>query len=261
MACREDRVELCFRCGQCMAVCPVEAVAVDRLSYSDDFFELPKPESYEESFYNLICTRRAVRNFIDKPVPKEILEKIVKAISFAPPGFPPIKTSLIVVQNPEIIKQALPYMIDMFEMLVDAMGNPIKRYFIKKEVGAKAFLTMQRHLIPLLIKRLPSLKDGTEDTITRGAPAMILFLCDRNGEDIRDEIHIAATYGMLAAHALGLGGTIMHIIPPPIERKKELREMFNVTDNQEVVSSLILGYPKYKYQRGISRKIENVKWV
>jgi nitroreductase len=166
-----------------------------------------------------------------------------------------------VVQNPETIKAALPLMVEMYEFLLGAMGSPIKRYFIRKSAGGKVFRTMQQHLIPLLTKRLPSLKDGSEDTLTRRAPAMILFLCDRNGEDIQEDIHIAATYGMLAAHAMGLGGSIMHIIPPAIERKKELRALFNVSDNQEVVSSLILGYPKHKYQRGITRTIENVKWI
>jgi nitroreductase len=90
---------------------------------------------------------------------------------------------------------------------------------------------------------------------------MILFIADRNGEDIKEDIFIAATFGMLAVHALGLGGSIMDIIPPAIEKKKELRKMFNVSDNQEVVASMILGYPKYKYQRGIKREIKNVKWL
>ena len=141
------------------------------------------------------------------------------------------------------------------------MSNPIAHIFIKKEVGKKRFATMQQHLIPLLKNRLPSLKDGTEDTITRKAPAMILFLANRHGEDIQEDIYIAASFGMLAAHSLGLGGSIMDIIPPAIEKKKELREMFNVSDDQEVVASIILGYPKYKYKRGIRREIKNVKWL
>jgi len=38
------------------------------------------------------------------------LEKIVEAISFAPMGFPPIKIGVVVVDNREILKQALPLM-------------------------------------------------------------------------------------------------------------------------------------------------------
>jgi NAD-dependent dihydropyrimidine dehydrogenase PreA subunit/nitroreductase len=258
---RPDRADLCFKCGQCMAFCTTKSIIIEGLSYSKDFFDLPKQESFEEGFFNLIHSRRAIRNFSDKPVPIEALKKVVEAISFAPPGFPPIKTELIVVQNQQLIKDALPYMIELFEFLLKAMKNPIMRIFIKNEVGKKRFATMQQHLIPLMVKRLPSLKNGSEDTITRNAPAMILFLANRNAEDIREDIHIAATFGLLAAHAMGLGGSIMDIIPPAIEKKKELRKMFAVADNQEVVASIILGYPKYRYQRGIRREIKNVKWL
>ncbi|HMD67659.1 MAG TPA: nitroreductase family protein [Chitinivibrionales bacterium] len=244
-----------------MAVCPTKSITVGGLSYSKDFFDLPEPQSYEEGFFNLIHSRRAIRNFSDKPVSREVLEKVVEAISFAPPGFPPIKTELIVVQNQQLIRDALPHMIELYDFLVKAMNNPFMRIFIRREVGTKRFATMRQHLIPLLVKRLPSLKNGSENTITRNAPAMILFLANRNGEDIREDIHIAAAFGLLAAHALGLGGSIMDIIPPAIEKKKELRKMFAVADDQEVVASIILGYPKYRYQRGIRREVKNVKWL
>ena len=179
---RPDRIDLCFKCGQCMAVCSTKSITVDGLSYETDFFELPQNGSndYEKSFYDMIHTRRAIRNFKDKSVPKELLEKIVEAISFAPPGFPPLKIKIIVVQDTKLIRKALPYMIKFYDKLVAMMKKPIYRFFIKKEAGEKKFKLMQSHLIPLLISRLPELKNGTEDTITRNAPAMILFLADKN---------------------------------------------------------------------------------
>jgi nitroreductase/NAD-dependent dihydropyrimidine dehydrogenase PreA subunit len=258
---RPDRVHLCFKCGQCMAACTTQSVVVNGLSYESDFFELPEEASYETSFYNLIYTRRAIRNFKDKPVPTEVLKKIVDAISFAPPGFPPLKTDIIVVQNRELIRKALPNMIQLYDKLVGMMNKPMYRFFIKKEVGDKKFRSMQNHLIPMLIRRLPELKNGTEDTITRYAPAMILFIADKNGEDIHQDISIAATYGMLAIHSLGLGGSIMDLIPPAINKDPGLRKMFCIPDTHEVVTSLILGYPKYKYQRGIKRNLKSIKWL
>jgi nitroreductase/NAD-dependent dihydropyrimidine dehydrogenase PreA subunit len=261
MTTRPDRIDLCFKCGQCMAVCPTQSIVVDGLSYEHDFFSLPDKVSCENSFYDLIHTRRAVRNFKDKPVPKELLEKIVQAISFAPPSFPPLKIKIIVVQDTELIRNALPNMIRLYDSLTKIMKNPIIRFFVKKEVGKKKFKTMQGHLIPLLESRLPELKNGTEDTLTRHAPAMILFLADKNEEDISQDISIAAAYGMLAAHSIGLGGSIMDIIPPAIERDKELRKLFCIPDHHEIVTSMIIGYPKYKYLRGIKRNLKSVKWL
>ncbi|MBB3187904.1 nitroreductase family protein [Microbacter margulisiae] len=258
-----EKVSLCFICGQCMAVCPAKSILVDGLSYEKDFFELPayEPGGLESPFFDLIRTRRAIRNFQDKPVPQELLKKIVESIMLAPPGFPPVKTRIIVVQNSAVIRQSLPYMIRLYQKLLRRLKNPFIHYFIRQKVGVRRFRTMREHLVPLLKSRLPALKAGTEDTLTRNAPAMILFLADRNGEDISQDISIAATYGMLASHALGLGGSIMDIIPPAINKDKNLRRMFEIPHSQEVISSLIIGFPKYKYQRGIRRSLRSVRWL
>ncbi len=261
MSYRNDRIDLCFQCGQCMAICPTKSITITGLSYNNNFFELPVHPNYENEFYNLIYTRRAIRNFKNKPVAKDVLEKIVDAISFSPPGFPPIKTEITVINNPETIKKALPYMIEFYDSLVDKLKNPIISYFIKKEVGIQKFKTMENHLVPLLKSRLPELKKGTEDTLTRYAPAMILFHSDRNGEDITEDLYIAATYGMLAAHSMGLGGSIMSIIPPAIDKSKDLRKLFKIPESNQVLTSIIIGYPKYKYQRGIKRNLKSVNWL
>jgi nitroreductase/ferredoxin len=258
---RQDRLALCMKCGQCMAICPTQSIVVEGLSYSRDFFEIPDPAAADSTFLGLVATRRAVRNFKDKPVPRELLEQIVQAMTFAPPSFTPIKTEIVVVQDTSVIRQALPRMIKVYDDLVTAMRNPIARFFIRRKVGEAKFKTIKNHAVPLLISRLPELKLGVEDTITRYAPAMILFHADRNAENYETDIHIALTYGFLAAHALGLGGSAIDLIPPAIQNDQELRRMFSIPDSNDVVASMILGYPKYRYQRGIKRELKSVSWI
>jgi len=258
---RQDRLPLCIKCGQCMAVCPTKSFVVEGLSYSKDFFEMPDQIAPDIMFFNMIATRRAVRNFKDKPVPKELLEKIVQAMTFAPPGFTPIKTEITIIQDAEVVRKALPHMIKVYDDLVAAMNNPIARIFIRHKVGAAKFKTIKNHVVPLMKSRLPELKSGKEDTITRHAPSMILLHADRNAENYETDIHIALTYGFLAAHALGLGGSAMDLIPPAIENSRELRRMFSIPESNTVVGSMILGYPKYRYQRGIKRELKGVLWI
>ncbi|MBN1887360.1 MAG: nitroreductase family protein [Thermoflexales bacterium] len=257
---RPDRVALCFQCGQCMAACPTRSVQVTELSYKRDFFDLPEREDDSQAFFDLIASRRAIRNFQDKPVPRELLERIVQAISCAPPGFPPLKTELVVVQDSALIRQALPHMIELYDRLYKVMRNPLLRLLIRQEVGPKKFNVIQGHLVPMLESRLPDLKTGAEDTLTRRAPAMILFHADRQAQNYEIDAYIALTYGFLAAHALGLGGSAMDIIPPAIERSQVLRAMFGIPDDHEVVASMIVGYPKYRYQRAIKRELKSVTW-
>jgi nitroreductase len=244
-----------------MSICPTESIHVEGLSYNKDFVALPESDSFERNFFNMIASRRAVRNFKGQPVPRELLEKIVQAVALAPPGFPPIKTEIVVVQDTTLIRKALPHMIEVYDFLVKAMANPMMRFFIKRRVGREKFNLLVHHVVPLMKSRLPELKMGVEDTITREAPAMILFHANRNSENYKEDIYIALTYGFLAAHALGLGGSAMDIIPPPIERNKELRKMFLIPDTNEVVASMILGYPKYRYKRAIKRELKSVKWI
>lgn len=177
----EDRVPLCFKCGQCMSVCSASAIFISGLSYEEDFCDISEKEEYEKIFFNMILSRRSIRNFKDKPVPKEMLERIIGSLSYAPAGFTPVKTEIIVVHNPNDIKKAFPYFVELYDYLYQAFQNPIKRFFIKKNVGEKKYKQMQNHLMPLLKVRLPGLRNGTEDTITRNAPAMLLFHTDQTG--------------------------------------------------------------------------------
>jgi nitroreductase len=244
-----------------MAICPTQSIVVDGLAYDRDFFPLPEGRLATLPFHGMITTRRAIRSFEERPVPREALEQMVEAIAFAPPGFTPIKTELVVVQDTAVIRQALPEMIKVYDNLLKAMRHPVARIFVRRKVGSAKFKTLQHHVVPLMNSRLPELKQGVEDTITRYAPAMILFHAHRDAENYEADIYIALTYGFLAAHALGLGGTAIDLIPPTIQNNPKLRKLFSIPESNVVVACLILGYPKVRYQRGIKRELRSVTWI
>jgi len=196
-----ERIELCFLCGQCMAACSEKAIHVLGLDYNKDFLDLPESVN---SFNDLIQSRRSIRAFKKIPVPKEILEQIVNAISFAPPSFPPLKTEIVVVQNKELIEQSLPHMINWYDNLIKRLKNPVVRYIIRRKAGSERFQTIQNHLVPLFNIKLPSIINRTEDAITRNAQAMILFHADRHSDNYRADIYIALGYALLKATHLEL---------------------------------------------------------
>lgn len=259
---RQDRLWMCFQCGHCMAACPTESVHLPDLSYEKDFSALPV-ESHvaEEQYSNLITRRRAVRCFQSRPVPKDLLEKIVESIQQAPPGFPPLKTELTIVNDPEKVIGALPLFIEFYEFLINTMNNPIASQFLRLNAGREKFLVLKKHVVPLMMERMPDLKSGKEDTILRRAPALILFHANRDSENYRTDIHIALTYGLLAAHSLGLGSSAMDLIPPAIEKSNALRNYFQIPEGNEVVASMILGFPKHHFLRSIHRELKNVTWL
>jgi nitroreductase/NAD-dependent dihydropyrimidine dehydrogenase PreA subunit len=258
---RSDRLELCIQCGQCMAICPFQSIQVAGLSYDTDFFDLPTGKTANLPFVEMVKSRRAIRAYKDQSVPTDVLEKIVETISFAPPSFTPLKIELVVVQDTEVIRKALPEMVKVYDGLLKAMSNPIGRLIVRRKNGAEKFKVVERHVAPMMQSRLPELKQGVEDTITRYAPAMIIFHAHRDAEKYETDINIAMTYGFLAAHALGLGASPIDLISPAIQNSSTLKEMFSIPAENVPVAALILGYPKYRYQRGIKRELKSVTWI
>jgi ferredoxin len=255
---REDRVGLCIRCGQCMAACPTSSISITGLSSDKDFFPLPerKPD-WQEVFFNLIGSRRSIRSFQDRPVPRELLEKIVQAITFAPPGFTPLTVEITVINNRELIKKAVPLMNQMYEQLVKMEDNPIMRPLLKLNAGREAYNVLHKHVLPLFKSKLPDIKAGKLDAIAHDAPALILFHSPTPNEDF----FIALAFGLLATHSLGLGACAIGLIPPAINRSPELKKMFNIPAANQVVTSMLVGYPKHKYSRGIKRNPAGLTWV
>jgi ferredoxin len=254
----DNRVHLCIRCGQCMAACPTKSISIEGLSYEKDFFDLPQSqEGWQEAFYGLVSSRRSIRSFQDRPVPRDLLEKIVRAISFAPPGFTPLTVELTAVNNREMIRSAVPIMADMYDKLLKMQANPLRRTVLKLIVGKETYRTLNEHVLPVMKVRMPGLKAGTEDTIARGAPAMILFHAPVPNEDT----FIALAFGLLAAHALGLGACAIGLIPPAVNRNPQLKKLFHIPANNTVLASMVLGYPKYKYSRGIKRSPAGLTWI
>lgn len=256
-----DRLDLCVRCGHCMAVCPTHSITAGGLSYEKDFFDLPAGMIREIDFFNFIASRRSIRNFQENPVPREMLQRIVEAMTFAPMGFPPHKIEVTIVQKREVIARALPFMVKLYGNLQKYMKNPLVRFFIKRGMKLETFNTLLNHVVPAMERGLPDMKEKGRDIISRGAPALILLHAPPGSENHTEDIFIALTYGLLAAHSLGLGAAAIGLIPPAVERNKDLRKLFRIPKENEVLASMIVGYPKVAFKRGIKRELAKVRWL
>ena len=70
----------CIQCGHCVAVCPVKAAAIPEYDMAD--VEEYDEESFKilpENFLHAVKFRRSIRNFQEKPLEKEKLERILDA--------------------------------------------------------------------------------------------------------------------------------------------------------------------------------------
>lgn len=104
-------------CGQCMAFCPANACSAPGLSSQDSRplrrDQLPSAEQVEE----LVFSRRSVRNFKNKPVPRELLHRILDGARFAPTAKNTQELRWIVLETREQTEKLAALVIDWLRAL------------------------------------------------------------------------------------------------------------------------------------------------
>jgi hypothetical protein len=187
------------------------------------------------------------------------LQKILDSIAYAPFGADPKKTCVTIVSNRDKIEAALPYIEGFLDNIVKWIENPVASYMIRRKTSPEKYNTIKNHLYA--IAKLENYKLKFGDRITRNAPAIIIFHANRNAEEHTNNSLVYATYTMLTTHSLGLGASMIGIVPAAINKVNEVREIFEIPAENEAVMSVIIGYPKYKYKRTLIRKNNPVTWV
>jgi ferredoxin len=254
-----ERESICLECGQCMAVCSTKSLQISAFSYDNDLFDLPENKIFYDEWSNFLSTRRSIRNFKDKAVPKKIIQQIIHSIAFAPFGSAPNEVNITVVNSRKKIESALPLISEFLDNIVKWIENPFTRFMIKRKKGAETFNTIKNHLYP--IAKLGNYKLEYGDRITRDAPAILIFHANKEAEEHTNNSLIYATYAMLSAHSLGLGATMIGIVPAAINKIKEVKEIFQIPEENEAIISVIIGYPKYKYKRAVKREKKHITWI
>ena len=176
---------------------------------------------------NDIITRRSVKKYIDKPVPIELVEAVVKAGTYAPSGMN--------MQSPMIIA-----------VTDKKMRDRLSRINLEIVVG-RNLTTSSGHNDPFY-----------------GAPVVLVVLARKDiGTHVYDGSLVMENM-MIAANSLGLGSCWIHRAKETFETeegKQILREL-GITDEYEGIGNCILGYAApdaLKPQK--PRKDDYVIWV
>ncbi len=252
----------CISCGHCMAICPQEAITVEgRFLSPADLFPLPdknEASSYE-AFLKLIQRRRSLREFKDKPVEQELIDKVIALASAAPMGLPPSDVSVLVLNGKDKVRQ---FSEDYCKYL-ESLKWMVSRWFLAmmKPFWSKANNEMFRDFIRPLIYGYTDLMKKGQDFVTYDAPVALYFYGSPY-TDPADPI-VAATFAMLAAESLGLGTCMLGGIHPFIQSggaARKFRKKYNIRFKSREGLFVIMGYPKVKYKQGITRTFANIDY-
>ena len=125
------RVESCIVCGHCVDVCPTGSVLHSEFppekTHTIDYSQMPTPEQV----MLLIKSRRSNRTLTSRPVPKEMLDKIVEAAHCAPTATNSQSLSFTVVTDPQKLRQVSDYTIGVFDSLAKLLLNPVVKCVVK----------------------------------------------------------------------------------------------------------------------------------
>lgn len=255
----DDDLHSCIFCGHCMSVCPTQAIVVEGFDYSD-FIDLPDKLPSLHDFELLLKARRSTRRYQDKPVPKELIQKIIDAAALAPMSIPPHRVEIIVLDSKEKVAELVTPVIGELKNWIYAFSNPFIRLMMRPTVPANLMKALVDTIIPLA-KGIVHASSKGKDYLAYDVPALLLFHANKNEDSYNENCVIAYTYATIAAEGLGLGSCIIGMIPPAIDKNKKLREKYGIPKENQVCGCLILGYPRSTFNRSIPREFRSVRWM
>ena len=253
----------CIACGHCMAVCPNNAITIcGRTLSPDDMFALPPIESAAnyQQLLALLQRRRSIREFTDKKVAPEIIEKIVEVAKTSPMGYPPSDVNLLVFdtkeKNRKFAEDFCSYLSDI-KWFVSKWFLALMRPFWGK-TNDNVF---RKFIRPAIYTYINGMEKG-ENWVTYDAPLAIYFY----GSPYTDPADplIVATTAMYAAESLGLGTCMLGAIHPLIQnggKAKKFRTKHGVKYPSREGIFVIFGYSAVRYEKGLKRTFASVTMV
>ena len=185
-----------------------------------------------------INSRRSVRAYESKPVPKEVLNKIIEAGNQAP--FTSMTRSqpwrFVVVQNPEF-KQKL------FETTFPFWKNAISGL----KDNAPELYEMATCLYDVL--------EEPKDVIYYNAPVTIFVIGPAAGGAV--SCALACENMMIAAQSLGLGSCYVGF-GAMVKGNPEVVKALELKDDEAIYGPIILGYPKVKPSAEVASALDKI---
>jgi nitroreductase len=182
-----------------------------------------------------INTRRSIRSYEPKPVPRDILNAIIEAGNEAPSAMNGQPWRFVVVEGPEAKRGLLAAALPKAKMITETV----------KDIDPERYEAIKKRQAEL------------PDPIYYSAPAIVFVI--GNGMYAGHSCPLACENMMLAAHALGLGSCWVGF-GAMVTDDPEVRRLLELKEGDEIFGPILLGYPKINAPRP-PKKGPMVKWV
>lgn len=235
----EDAASRCIGCGHCVSVCPHEAIRLAAFGPQDCVPVNKSLALTKEHAEHFLRSRRSIRNYKDKDVPRETLEELVRIASHAPTGSNSQQVGWLVAPTREAVRK------------LAGLGIDWMRYHVKKDSQfARAYRMAQ----------IAEAWDNGVDIICRGAAALVIAHAPKEYPAGVTDCTIALSHIDLAAPSYGLGTCWAGFMMIAAGSWPALRDALDIPEGRVPYGMMMVGYPKYEYHRMPPRKAPKITW-
>ncbi len=252
--------EGCIECGKCVAVCPVNAINL-KTHLGKNLKDVPAKEDLPsfDSLSNLFQTRRSRRQFKDKTVPKELIEKILDSAGrYSATGHNQENVYFTIVQNRDILAKFSDECTLQVKNLITKFEDPQGRDSLKAVIP-EDMLRKVEEVIPSFKRKLKRYDQGEE--VWRWDAELILIHSPKDSKSLIENCTLAAGQIMLASETLGLGTCSLGYITAFFGLFRSVSKVVKIPIKHKVGYTLCIGYPKARYYRIPVRMPLKAKWL
>jgi nitroreductase/NAD-dependent dihydropyrimidine dehydrogenase PreA subunit len=231
----------CLSCGHCVAVCPHGALSHARIPIQTSPAIKDELRIDENQAAQFLRSRRSIRYFLDKPVEKEKIQKLVEVARYAPTGGNSQMVEWLVLSDRLQIREIAGFVVDW---LREVVKNP-------QVVAASPYL-------PLAIAAW----DAGSDSILRGAPVLVIAMAPPEAVMTgMVDLTLALSYLDLYAPAIGLGTCWAGLLQGALVNSPSVKKAVGIPENYPHHYPLMLGYPDVKFYRLPERKTPKITFA
>ena len=208
-----------------------------------DYGAMPTPEQVEL----LLAVRRSNRALSARPVPQELLDRIVAAADRAPTASNARQLGYTLVTDVAQLRAVTEYTLGIFGTLEKRLLHPLVRPWLSRLVPG-----VYRY-VPVF-KRLRREYAEGRDRVLRGATAVLFIHAPRESRFGAEDGNLAYENASLMAEALGVSQIYMGFVLTAVrqDRKAKLAAMLGLGDRR-ICAVMALGMPQFRYPNYIDR--------